>query len=108
MMLMSTSYTHFADLAREAEPPADGILSRTLHEDDRIKVVLFGFAAGESLSEHTAAKPAILHFLQGEAALTLGEDHLDARPGAWVHMPPQLPHSIHAETPVVMLLMLLK
>jgi hypothetical protein len=27
-----------------------------------------------------------LHFLQGEAKLTLGDDMLEARPGSWVHM----------------------
>ena len=36
-MSMSTSYTHILDLAREAEPPADGILSRTIFQDDQVK-----------------------------------------------------------------------
>ena len=75
--------------------------------DDQLKGVLFGFAEGQELSEHTAAKPAILHFLSGEAQLTLGEDILEARPGTWVHMPAHLPHSVLAQTPVVMLLLLL-
>jgi quercetin dioxygenase-like cupin family protein len=105
---MATTYTHFSDLAKEAQPPDKGILSRTLFSDDRLKVVLFGFAQGEELSEHTASMPAALHFLQGEANLTLGDDTLEARPGTWVHMPAGLKHSIKAETPVVMLLLLLK
>ena len=63
---------------------------------------------GEELSEHTASMPAVLHILQGEAKLTLGDDTLDARPGTWVHMPKGLRHSIQANTPVVMLLLLLK
>jgi quercetin dioxygenase-like cupin family protein len=71
-------------------------------------VVLFGFAQGEELSEHTASMPAILHFLKGEAQLTLGSDQQQATPGTWVHMPAGLRHSIHARTPVVMLLLLLK
>jgi quercetin dioxygenase-like cupin family protein len=50
----------------------------------------------------------VLHFLQGEARVTLGEDRHEVKPGAWVHMPTGLRHSIHAKTPVVMLLMLLK
>jgi len=54
-----TTYTHILDLVKEAEPPADGILSRTVFQDDRIKAVMFGFGQGEELSEHTAAKPAI-------------------------------------------------
>ena len=71
---MTTPYTHISDLAKEAQPPEKGILSRTLFNDDRLKAVIFGFAQGEELSEHTASMPAILHFLQGEAKLTLGDD----------------------------------
>lgn len=102
------TYTYINDLATEAQPPGKGILSRTLYNDDRLKVVLFGFAQEEELSEHTASMPAVLHFLQGEAKLTLDKDTVDARPGTWVHMPTGLRHSIQAQTPVVMLLLLLK
>jgi quercetin dioxygenase-like cupin family protein len=105
---MKTLYTHIDDLAKETQPPDKGILSRTLHNDDRLKVVLFGFAQGEELSEHTASMPAVLHFLQGEAQLTLGDDTVAAKPGTWVHMPTGMRHSIQAKTPAVMLLLLLK
>ena len=105
---MTTAYTHFLDLAKEVQPPDKGILSRTLFNDDRLKVVVFGFAQGEELSEHTASMPAVLHFLRGEAKLTMGDDTLEAKPGTWVHMPAGLRHSIQAKTPVVMLLLLLK
>jgi quercetin dioxygenase-like cupin family protein len=105
---MSTSYTHVLDLAQEASPPADGILSRTLFQDDRIKVVVFGFGAGQELSEHTASKPAMLYFVSGEATVGLGGDRHPAQAGTWVHMPANLKHSIVAATPVVMLLVLLK
>src|SRR5689334_14900965 len=105
---MTLPYTHILDLAKEVQPPDKGILSRTLFADDRLKVVLFGFAQGEELSEHTASMPAVLHCLQGEATLTLGDDRNEAKPGTWVHMPAGLKHSIQARTPVLMLLNLLK
>src|SRR5947209_20197004 len=105
---MTTAHTHFSDLAKEVQPPDKGILSRTLFSDDRLKAVLFGFAQGEELSEHTASMPAILHFLQGEAKLTLGDDTLEAKAGTWVHIPSGLRHGIQAQTPVVMLLLLVK
>ena len=105
---MTTPYTHVLDVAKEAQPPEKGILSRTLFNDDRLKAVLFGFAQGEELSEHTASMPAILHFLQGEEKLTLDDDTVEAKPGTWVHMTKGLRHSIQAKTPVVMLLLLLK
>lgn len=105
---MSHPYAFIADIAQETLPPDKGILSRTLHNDERVKAVVFGFAQGEELSEHTAVMPAILQFIRGEATLTLGADTRAAQPGTWIHMPPGLTHSIRAQTPVVMLLLLLK
>jgi quercetin dioxygenase-like cupin family protein len=87
---------------------ADSIISRAFYTGEDANVTLFGFAAGQELTEHTATRPAILHFIQGEADLTLGTDKTQAGPGTWVHMPPHLAHSIRAKTPVVMLLILLQ
>ncbi|MEW4568279.1 cupin domain-containing protein [Tautonia sp. JC769] len=106
--MSSPSYTYFADLNRESMPLEDGILSRTIHQDDRTKAVLFTFAAGQELSEHTASAPAILQFIAGEATLTLGPDALDARAGTFAQMPAGLTHAIRARTPTIMLLILLK
>ena len=103
-----TPYTHINDLANEVDPPDKGILSNTLYDDDRLKAVIFGFGQGEELSEHTAAKPAMLFFAKGEATVGLGDDVQEAQTGTWVHMPAGLKHSIKAKTPVVMLLVLLK
>jgi quercetin dioxygenase-like cupin family protein len=105
---VNPSYTHIVDLAKEVDPPEDGILTRTLFNDDDVKAVIFGFGQGEELSEHTASMPAILHFIQGEATLILGDDTVETQPGTWVHMPANLPHSVKTKTPVVMLLLLLK
>ncbi len=89
------------------EIPADTIVSRSIYQDGQLKAILFGFAPGQELSEHTAARPAILHFLKGEAELTLGKDVSAAGPGTWAHMEAHLPHSIVARTEVVMLLLML-
>jgi quercetin dioxygenase-like cupin family protein len=90
------------------ETPSDGTLSRTIYHDERLKVVLFGFSAGQELSEHTSSTPAIMHFLKGESDVTLGPDKVAANAGTWIHMPAQMPHSISTKTPTVMLLLLLK
>lgn len=104
---MEQSYTLIPDISAQ-EIPADGILSRTLYSDDHVKVVLFAFAVGQELSEHTASTPAIIQIVKGEADLRLGNDAIDARAGMWVHMPAQLPHSLRARTSMIMLLVLLK
>jgi quercetin dioxygenase-like cupin family protein len=101
-------YTLFPSLEAEAPIPENGILSRTLHNDDHVKVVLFGFAAGQELSAHTAPMAASLEFVSGEARLTLGEAVHEVKAGAFVHMTPQLTHGILARTPVVMLLTMYK
>lgn len=103
-----SAHTFFPDLIKEVEIPAKGILSRTLYNDSRLKIVLFGFAQGEELSAHTAPMAAVLHFLKGEARVRLGDDTLEAQPGSLAHMPPHLPHGIMAKTPLVMLLLMLK
>ena len=106
---MNTSYPYIADLLTQIpDIPPDSIVSRTFYQDERIKAILFGFAAGQELSEHTASQPAILHILQGEADLTLGDDAREAQAGTWVQMPPRLSHSLYAKTPVLMLLLLFK
>jgi quercetin dioxygenase-like cupin family protein len=99
----------FDDLAGQIKDiPEDSIVSKTLEHNDAVKVVLFGFAPGQFLSEHSVPKYAIIHFLDGEAELTLGEETTMVKAGAWAHMPPSLPHSIKAVTPVKMLLLMLK
>jgi quercetin dioxygenase-like cupin family protein len=86
----------------------DSILSRTLYGDDSLKAILFEFAVGQELSEHTASMPAIIFIISGEATLTLGPDTHEVKAGAWAQMQAKLPHSILAHTPVVMLLLMLK
>ena len=98
-------YVFLDDLGGSLESmPADSIVSRTIQRSEGIKVIIFGFAAGQELSQHTASVPAMLHFLEGEADLMLGEGNMRAKPGTWVFMEANLPHAIHARTPVKMLL----
>jgi len=106
---MDIQYTYFENLSAEIpEISPDSIVSRTLYDDDQHKAILFGFAAGQELSEHTASHTALLYFVQGQAKLTLGDDESRAVPGTWVRMAPRLPHCVLAETQLVMLLILLK
>ncbi len=106
---MSDSYNLYHNLLELAPNVPDGsILSRTFYKDERLSMVLFSFAAGEELSEHTSAFPAILHFVSGRSRLRLGQDESMVEAGAWARMSPNLPHTIVAETPVVMLLLMLR
>ncbi|MFH1104020.1 MAG: cupin domain-containing protein [Actinomycetota bacterium] len=101
-------FTAFTDLAAQIEIPRDGTLSRTLYRDDRVRVVAFGFDAGQELTEHTAAAAAIIQVMSGRFRVTLGGEMLDLLPTAWVHMAPGLPHSVVAIERSVMLLTMLQ
>ncbi|MGZ6266823.1 MAG: cupin domain-containing protein [Candidatus Limnocylindrales bacterium] len=104
---MTKPYIHFADLAAEAPIPARGILSQTLSEEAGIELVLFAFAAGEQLSEHTSARPAIIHVLSGEGELTVAGDTFPAGPGTWVRMAAETKHALVARSAMAMALYLL-
>ncbi len=105
---MSETFTYFDRLYQSQSIPSDGILSRTLTDNDSLKLVVFQFAAGQVLSEHTAAVPAVLQVLSGEATLTFGDEVREADAGAWAYMPARLPHSVLAKTELVLLLQMLK
>jgi quercetin dioxygenase-like cupin family protein len=106
---MDNTYNYFENLLNELpEISPDSIVSRTLYDDDQHKAILFGFAPGQELSEHTASMTALLYFIKGQAKLILGEDETQASAGTWVRMEPRLPHSVLAETQLVLLLLLLK
>ena len=47
---MTAPYTIVRDLAHQMEPPVDGTLSHTIHQDDRLKAALFHFSADQELS----------------------------------------------------------
>lgn len=105
-----SDYQMIADL-RTVLPviPAESIVSRTLYQSDTVRVILFGLAAGQELSEHSTPMTATLHFLSGQATVTLGAEQFEVGPGAWAQMPPKLPHSIRAhDEPVLMVLTMAK
>ena len=106
-MTENASPTVYEDLLAEAPLPARGILSQTLSDEGGVELVLFAFAAGERLSEHTSARPTIVHVLDGEADVTVGDLKVDGRPGTWIRMPARMLHGIVARTPLRMALYLL-
>lgn len=104
----SAVYRYLPDLqAQLPEIAPDSIISRTLFSDGRVNATLFGFAAGQELTEHTSTKRALLQVISGEALLTLGQDTHEASAGAFADMPANLPHSIKAKSNMVMLLFLI-
>lgn len=104
----SKPYTVFPQLNQTIDQiPHESIVSRTIYRDPSLKAIMFAFAPGQELSEHTASVPAIIQIVDGECDVTIGQDAFSAGPGFWAHMQANLPHSILARTPVRMLLLML-
>lgn len=107
--MMDISYTlipDLNDLIDSIQP--ESIISRTFYKARGVTGIVFGFDAGQTLSEHTSSQSAMIQILDGEATVTLGDDMHRLSAGAWAHMPPHLKHSIHADTPLIMLLIMTK
>ena len=101
-------YTFLENIETEVPIPENGILSRTLFNDEALKVVAFGSSSRQELSAHSAPMAAMLYFMRGEAELTLSAEKKNVRSGAFVHMPQKTPHGILAKTPVAMVLLMLR
>ena len=85
-----------------------GIVSRTLLDAGRTRVVLFGFAAGQELTEHATPARAIIQMLSGRAEWTLAGKKRTLAAGDLLHLPPGQPHAVQAAEPFSMLLTLVR
>lgn len=99
---------YIQDIREDRSQEQNSILSKTLQNDDRSKVILFSFAPGQELSAHTAPFPATLYFAKGEAEVTLGDQQQSASDGSFAYMPAGLVHAIRAKSSVIMLLTMFK
>ena len=95
-------------LAEETKFAANGIVSRTLLNTAHVRVVLFGFAEGQELSEHTSTQHALIEILSGECEFSLGGKRHTLKAGTLLYMPPNLRHAVKASQPFSMLLTLIK
>jgi quercetin dioxygenase-like cupin family protein len=93
-----------ADLEAMAQVADQGIVSKSIVENEHHKIVHFTFAPGQELSEHTASVPAVIHILRGEGKVMLGGVEHAAGPGKLYYMPADLKHAVQATGELVFLL----
>jgi len=95
-------------LAGETRFAPNGIVSRTLLRTANSRVVLFGFAEGQELTEHTSTQHALVQMLSGECEFCLAGQPHSLKAGDLLYLPPNLPHAARAATQFSMLLTLTK
>jgi quercetin dioxygenase-like cupin family protein len=101
------SHTTIDDAAAAVAIQPGAVVSKVIHRDDEVDVTVFAFDTGQGLTEHTAARPAIIQVLSGRLRFTVDGDETRVAPGTWLRMGPGTPHSLVAEEPTIMLLTLL-
>ena len=95
-------------LAQETQFAPNGIVSRTLLRTPTARVVLFGFAEGQELTEHTSTQHALIQVLSGECEFSLSGKPHNLKAGDFLYMPPNAPHAVKATKQFSMLLTLFK
>jgi quercetin dioxygenase-like cupin family protein len=101
-------YTAIADALGAVTIQEGAVVSKVIHRDEDLDATVFGFGAGEGLTEHTASRAAIVQVLSGTMRFTADGEELDAGPGFWLHMTAGTPHAVVAVEPCLMLLTLLR
>ena len=106
--LIESGTAKILSLTEETKFAANGIVSRTLLRTDNTRTVLFGFAEGQELTEHTSTQHAVIQILSGECEFSLNGQPHNLKAGDFLYMPPNLAHAVRATTQFSMLLTLTK
>jgi quercetin dioxygenase-like cupin family protein len=106
--LIESGAAKILSLAEETKFTAHGIVSRTLLRTANSRTVLFGFAEGQELTEHTSTQHALIQILSGECEFSLDNQPHTLKTGNFLYLPPNLPHAVRATTQFSMLLTLAK
>ena len=106
--LIAPDESRILDLVDETKFADNGIVSRTVLNTAHSRVILFGFAEGQELSEHTSTQHALVQILSGECDFGLDDQWHTLKAGAFLHMRPNQRHAVRAKQPFSMLLTLIK
>jgi quercetin dioxygenase-like cupin family protein len=97
-----------ANLAELIPLTADATVTKTLYDSPTARLVLFAMDAGQRLTDHSAAKPALVQVLEGGIEFEVGGQTHKLGPSGWVAMPAGEVHAVLATQPSRFLLTLLK
>jgi quercetin dioxygenase-like cupin family protein len=106
--LIDSTKEKIISLSAETKFADNGIVSRTLFRTPGLRVVLFGFAEGQELTEHTSTQHATIQVLSGQCEFTLNGTPHTLKAGDYLYMPPNAPHAVRATERFSMLLTLFK
>jgi quercetin dioxygenase-like cupin family protein len=106
--MVAMTHEAIEDVATAVQVQPGSVVSKVIHRDDDLNVTVFGFAAGEELSDHRSPRAAVVQVVSGRLRFTADGTEHDAGPGFWLYMAPDTPHALVAVEPTVMLLTLVR
>ena len=92
------------DLEEMTQVADQGIVSKSIVENEHHKIIHFTLAPGQELSEHTASVPAVIQILDGAGTVVLDGVEYEAGKGKLFYMPADLKHAVQAQGELVFLL----
>ncbi len=94
------------DLEKMMEFPMEGIFSKVLVKTNISNHTLLCLAKGTDMSEHTSTKEAAVTVLKGKGTFILRRKKIKMKPGVFIFMPKNAPHSLSADEDLAILLSL--
>ncbi len=95
-------------LAEALPVTASATTSRSLVDNDRVRVVALAFDTGEELTEHTATMPVVVQLLDGTMRFEVAGDEHQLAAGDCVYLAANEPHSLEALEPSLMSLVMIR
>ncbi len=95
-------------LAEALPITASATTSRSLVDNDQVRVVAFAFDTGEELTEHTAAMPVVVQLISGAMRFEVDGEAHHLAPGDCVYLAAREPHSLEALEPSLMSLVMVR
>lgn len=88
------------------EFPKEGIFSKVLVKTEFSNYTLMCLAKGSDISEHTSTREAAVTVLKGKGIFVLNGKRIKMKPGVFIFMPKNAPHSLSASQNLAILLSL--
>lgn len=98
----------FKDLSKLMEFPKEGIFSTVLAKSDSFNYTLMCLAKGTNIDTHTSTKNGCVQVLKGRGIFKLFGREIKMKPGIFIFMPKNAPHSLKADEDLAILLCLNK
>ncbi len=95
-------------LASLIEYQQDSVVSKQILDKKAGTLTLFGFDAGQGLSEHTAPYDATVLIIDGQAEVLINGKSHEVAAGQMIIMPANVPHAVKARKRFKMLLIMIR